>query len=134
MSFEVSGKLLEKYPMLEFRENFKKREFVISQTESSGGFEFTNYLKFQLIQDKCNLIDPFEIGDELKIYFNLKGRKWEKDGNITYFTNLEAWKIDKIQEDNKDFKEGNFQDNIKKFPPEEEDFNSSPDNFDDLPF
>ncbi|MCX6261318.1 MAG: hypothetical protein NTY95_10885, partial [Bacteroidia bacterium] len=31
-------------------------------------------------------------------WFNLKGNKWERDGKINYFTNLDAWKIEKVSE------------------------------------
>lgn len=97
MSFEISGKLIEKYPVMDISDKFRKRDFVISKTETSSGFEYTDYLKFQLVQEKCNLIEPFEIGDEIKVSFNLKGRKWEKEGTTTYFTNLEAWKVEEVR-------------------------------------
>ena len=28
--------------------------------------------------------------------FNIRGRKWEKDGKVNYFSNLEAWRIEKV--------------------------------------
>ena len=99
MSFEINGTLVEKYSEVEVSNKFKKREFVISTTERNNGFEFTEYIKFQLTQDRCGLIDPFNVSDNLKVNFNLKGRKWEKDGTVTYFTNLEAWKIEKTSMD-----------------------------------
>jgi hypothetical protein len=51
-------------------------------------------LKFQLTQDRCSLIDAYNTGQDIRLWFNLRGRKWEKDGNVNYFTNLEAWKIE----------------------------------------
>jgi len=36
------------------------------------------------------------MNEEIKIWFNLKGNKWERDGKINYFTNLDAWKIERI--------------------------------------
>jgi hypothetical protein len=36
------------------------------------------------------VIDPFNEGDQLKVYFDLRGREW----NEKYFTNLNAWKIE----------------------------------------
>jgi len=29
------------------------------------------------------------------VQFNLKGRKWDKDGKTSYFNTLQAWKITK---------------------------------------
>jgi hypothetical protein len=41
--------------------------------------------------------DRFNIGDEVKISFNIKGTKWMKDGRENYITNLDAWRIENIR-------------------------------------
>ncbi len=94
MDYECSGKLTEKYETQQLTDTFRKREFVLEQIEEFNGREFINHIKFQLTQDKCNLLDAYNINDELKVHFNLRGKKWEKDGNVSYFTNLEAWRIE----------------------------------------
>lgn len=96
MSFEINGKLYEKNDTVAVTEKFRKREFVIEKTESTNSGEFTELIKFQLTQDRCDLLDRCNVNDEIKISFNIKGRKWEKDGKISYFTNLEAWRIEKV--------------------------------------
>jgi hypothetical protein len=93
MAFELTGKLVEKFDPQNVSEKFKKREFVIEFRDNPNS-SFTEFIKFQLTQDRCNLIDNFQVGQDLKIWFNLRGRKWEKDGNVSYFTNLEGWKIE----------------------------------------
>jgi hypothetical protein len=100
MSFEINGKLYEKNDTVAVTEKFRKREFVIEKTESSNSGEFTELIKFQLTQDRCDLLDRYNVNDEVKISFNIKGRKWEKDGKISYFTNLEAWRIEKVSNEN----------------------------------
>ena len=99
MSFEISGKLIEKYNTIQVSDRFKKREFVIERTESNGGMDFTDHIKFQLIQDRCNLVEDFNVMDEIKVNFNIRGNKWERDGKVNYFTNLDAWRIEKVQND-----------------------------------
>lgn len=96
MSYELSGTLVKKYDTQEISNKFRKRDFVLEKKETNNGFEFTDYIKFQLTQDKCSVLDPFQEGDIVNVSFNLRGRKWEKNGEITYFTNLEAWKIEKV--------------------------------------
>ncbi len=96
MAFEIEGNLIEKFDTQRVSDNFQKREFVIEQKESRNGYEFQEFLKFQLVQDKCGMIEEFNEGDQLKVSFNIKGRKWEKDGKVNYFTNLEAWRIENI--------------------------------------
>jgi hypothetical protein len=93
MAFEITGKLIEKFETQNVSDKFKKREFVI-EYQDNPNLSFSEMLKFQLTQDRCGLIDTYEIGQEIKVGFNLKGRRWEKDGNVNYFTNLEAWKIE----------------------------------------
>jgi len=100
MSFEISGKLIEKYSTIQVSDRFKKREFVIESNASNGGMEFKDFIKFQLTQDRCNLVDNMNVNDEIKVSFNIRGNKWEKDGKINYFTNLDAWRIDKVQQQN----------------------------------
>lgn len=132
MSFEVSGKLIEKYEVVEISAKFKKREFVIEKKEHSGGFEFVDHIKFQLTQDKCSILDPFSNGDDIKISFNLRGRKWEKDGKVSYFTNLEAWRIEKLVSEAAPDLANSHIDEIPM--PDKEDFPSADQEFEDLPF
>jgi len=94
MSFELEGKLIEKFDVQQVSDSFKKREFVVETTEEGGGRVFTEQIKFQLIQDKTSLIDSLPVNSEVKVSFNLKGRKWEKDGRVNYFTNLDAWRVE----------------------------------------
>lgn len=123
MSFEINGKLVEKFDTQEITSSFKKREFVIEKVESAGGREFTEIIKFQLSQDRCDLIDPYNLNEEIKVHFNIKGRKWEKEGRVSYFTNLEAWRIERVA-----VAQNNMppQQNMDQIPPEVEE--------DDLPF
>ena len=97
MSFEINGRLAEKFETQKVSDKFQKREFVL-EIKSTGatGYEFVDLIKFQSTQDKCSLLDQFNIDDTIRVSFNLRGRKWEKDGQVSYFTNLEAWRIEKL--------------------------------------
>lgn len=94
MGFEITGKLAAKYDTVQRTETFRTREFVIEKTEDIGGRMITNYVKFQSVQDRTSIIDRFNIGDELKVSFNIKGTRWEKNGNVNYITNLDAWRVE----------------------------------------
>jgi hypothetical protein len=96
MSYELTGKLVAKYDTVQRTETFKTREFAVEKTEDINGRTITNYAKFQCVQDKTTIIDRVNIGDEIKVYFNIKGSKWEKDGKVNYITNLDAWRIEQI--------------------------------------
>jgi len=134
MSFETTGKLIEVYPTTAISDKFKKREFVIEQAETKNGFDFKDYVKFQVTQDKCSLPDQVKIGDMVKVSFNLRGRKWEKDGNVNYFTNLEAWKLERVSSKPSGNDDSGFPDPSQATIPENKEFSSSPEELDDLPF
>jgi hypothetical protein len=126
MAFEISGKIIDISPVNQVSDKFRKREFVIEKKESGGGAVFIDYIKFQLIQDKCDLINESYLNEEVKIFFNLKGNKWERDGKINYFTNLDAWKIER----------GSSQGRDQNMPsnPQLEDMPPDNDELSDLPF
>jgi hypothetical protein len=100
MSFEINGKLYEKFDTVIVSDKFRKREFVIEKTESASFGDITDHIKFQLTQDRCDQLDRYNINEEIKISFNIRGRKWEKDGKVSYFSNLEAWRIEKVETGN----------------------------------
>ena len=85
MSFEIEGLLHKKFDTESKTETFQAREFVI---KTSG--TYPQYIKFQLTQDRCSIIDPCNEGQNIKVYFDLRGREW----NEKYFTNLNAWKVE----------------------------------------
>lgn len=97
-SFEVQGTIHSMGETTEYGSNgFTKREFVIQQTGEGVNPSYPNYLAFELIKDKCALLDQYQLGDELKVSFNLNGRLWQKPGQAERcFTSLQAWRIEKL--------------------------------------
>ena len=124
MSYEITGKLVVRFDVVQRSGSFKTREFVIEKTEDANGRSFTNFIKFQCVQDKTAMLDRFSIGEEVKVQFNIKGSRWEKDGKTNYITNLDAWRMEslKLGQNNVNLSEVNYND----APPS--------DNVDDLPF
>ena len=124
MAFEVSGKVIDISPINQVSEKFKKREFVIEKKEAGGAAVFIDYIKFQLLQDKCDLINESFMNEDVKIWFNLKGNKWERDGKINYFTNLDAWRIEKVS--SAPTENGNNPPSFEDIPPEVDDISDLP--------
>lgn len=96
MSYELTGKLLIKYDTVQKSETFRSREFVIEKNEEINGRFIPNFIKFQCLQDRVGIVDAIKQGDEVKVHFNIKGNKWEKNGSTSYFTNLVAWRIEPV--------------------------------------
>ena len=127
MAFEIIGKLIAKFDVVQRSETFKTREFVIENSEDSNGRVFTSYIKFQCVQDKTAMPDRFNVGDEVKVQFNIKGTKWEKDGKVNYITNLDAWRMESVKLGQQHDAAAPDQVNYNDIPPPS-------DNNDDLPF
>jgi len=85
MSFEIEGEIVKIYETQQKSEKFQAREFVIKTADN-----YPQFVKFQLTQDKCDLIDNYKEGQQLKVHFDLRGREW----NDKYFTNLNAWRLE----------------------------------------
>lgn len=93
MSYEKKGKLLLLEDTNKISDKFRKREFVLEDSENP---DYVQLIKFQATQDGCDKLDSFIVGDLVNVHFNVKGRKWEKDGKVSYFNSLDAWKFEKL--------------------------------------
>ena len=92
MSMNLTASIVEIMDVQQVTDSFKKREFVVEYTENP---QYPEYIKFELIQDKCSLLDAHKVGDKVVVHFNLKGRKWtDKMGQVKYFNTLQAWRLE----------------------------------------
>jgi len=124
---EVTGQLKVKFDTQKVSEKFQKRDFVLSTDLSTP---YPQHVSFQITQDKCNLLDQFNPGDELRVQFNLRGREWNGPQGIKYFNTLEAWRIEKVGAGQASAPaQGGMQENVAAPV-----FNSSISDNDDLPF
>ncbi len=123
--FNITGNLKVKGASQQVSEKFKKREFVITDNSS----QYPQFISFQLTQDKCSLIDNFNEGSEIKVFFNLRGREWKSpQGEIKFFNSLEAWKVEGVSAN------APSSNNNSPEPEITETFISSSNSEDDLPF
>ncbi len=120
MSFEVEGKLFKKFETEKKKDTFQTREFVLLDESS----QYPQYIKFQLVQDRCEIIDNLAEGGNVKVYFDLRGREWQGK----FFTNLQAWRVEAAGQESKPrAAAGDF----PSTPPVTSDEGTS---YDDLPF
>ena len=88
---KLEGKLYSKAETKQVSATFKKREFVVEYAENPL---YPEFIKLELSQDKCNLLDQFQTGDWLEVDFNLRGRRWTNpEGAETIINHLQAWKV-----------------------------------------
>ena len=78
---------------------FRKRELVITTEE-----QYPQSILVEFVQDKCDLLDKFEVGKNVKIGINLRGREWTNpQGETKYFNSIQGWNINSfVTEGDKD--------------------------------
>lgn len=75
---------------------FQKRDLVITTEE-----QYPSDIIIQFTQSKCALLDTLQVGQTVKIHFNLQGREWTSpQGEVKYFNTVVGWKIELIQTTN----------------------------------
>lgn len=88
MSFSLSGILYRKFQTETKGNDFRTREFVLYIPG-----QYPEHIKFQLVQNNVELIDNIAENWTVNVTFDVKGRKYEKDGKEQFFNSLNAWKI-----------------------------------------
>jgi hypothetical protein len=88
---DIKGKVHEVSDVMTVSEKFKKRELIVEYAENPT---YPEYIKFEAVQDKVSMFDNIKVGDQVEIFFNLRGRPWtDKNGKTSYFNTLVAWRI-----------------------------------------
>lgn len=92
---EIKGHIKEIGKVTNVTDTFKKRDFVVEYAENPN---YPEYIKFELHQDKVNIIDNITEGQEVEVFFNLRGRPWtDRNGKTSYFNTLAAWKVNVLE-------------------------------------
>ena len=125
MEVQVSIKVIGE--VQEISATFKKRELVVSTDE-----QYPQTLSIEFIQDKTELLNKFEIGQNVKVGINLRGREWEnpQTKEIKYFNSIQGWRIELLENSNSN-DDLHTLDNLSPFEPASE---TNDEDLDDLPF
>ncbi|WP_242131252.1 DUF3127 domain-containing protein [Aestuariivivens marinum] len=105
---------------------FRKREIVVTTEE-----QYPQHILVEFVQDKTDLLSNYQVGQQVRININLRGREWvNPQGETKYFNSIQGWRIEALQQES-------MGDNLPPVPPADafepaEDLND--DDHDDLPF
>lgn len=90
---EVTGKIKMVGDTQTFEEKgFRKRELVVTTEE-----QYPQHILIEFVQDKCDLLDAYRLGENVKVGINLRGREWvNPQGETKYFNSVQGWRIDKL--------------------------------------
>ena len=92
---EITGKIKWIDEVKTYGSNgFRKREIVITTQE-----QYPQNILVEFVQDKCELLDPYQIGQDVRIGINLRGREWvNPEGQTKYFNSIQGWRIDQLDQ------------------------------------
>jgi len=72
---------------------FRKREMVVTTNE-----QYPQMLLVEFVQDKCDLLNNYAVGQDVKVSINLRGREWiNPQGEAVYFNSIQGWRIEVAQ-------------------------------------
>jgi len=71
---------------------FRKRELVVTTDE-----QYPQMIMIEFVQDKCDLLNNYSVGQDVKVSINLRGREWiNPQGEAKYFNSVQGWRIESL--------------------------------------
>jgi len=90
---EVTGKIKVINAEQQVSASFRKRELVVATEE-----QYPQFISINFIQDKCDLLNNYNVGEAVKVSINLRGREWvNPQGETKYFNDIQGWRIERLQ-------------------------------------
>jgi hypothetical protein len=88
---EVIGKIKLIGEVQTFGANgFQKREIVVTTDE-----QYPQMIMIEFTQDKWELLNPYQVGQDVKVSVNLRGREYiNPQGEAKYFNSIQGWRIE----------------------------------------
>ena len=84
------GTVVNVTPLQQISEKFRKQDLTIKTFDE----KYPQFLTFQVVNDKCDLVANLNAGDVVEVSYNLRGREWKSPEGVTkYFNTVEAWSI-----------------------------------------
>ncbi len=90
---EVTGKIKVINAEQQVSASFRKRELVVATEE-----QYPQFISINFVQDKCDLLNNYNVGEAVKVSINLRGREWvNPQGETKYFNDIQGWRIERLQ-------------------------------------
>lgn len=73
---------------------FRKREMVVTTEE-----QYPQHIMIEFVQDKTDLLNSYQVGQNVKISINVRGREWvNPQGETKYFNSIQGWRIEPMDQ------------------------------------
>jgi hypothetical protein len=92
-NMEVLGRVKLINSVQQVSASFKKRELVVTTDE-----QYPQHILIEFAQDKTDLLNNYNVGEQVKVSINLRGREWvNPQGETKFFNSIQGWRIEKVQ-------------------------------------
>jgi translation initiation factor IF-3 len=92
-----------------FGTDFKKRELVVTTDE-----QYPQHILIEFVQDKCDILNNYKVGQSVKVSINLRGREWvNPQGKTKYFNQTQGWRIESVSKTTTQTESPNYQEEEK---------------------
>lgn len=92
MNYELEGQVIEKFDIETFASGFQKQNIVV---KTNG--KYPQEVQIEFTKDNINLLEGIEEGINVKVGFNLNGRRWTSpQGEVKYFNSITGWRMEKV--------------------------------------
>ena len=92
---EVTGRIKVINPTQDVSASFKKRELVVTTEE-----QYPQHIMIEFTQAKVDDLNNFQVGEQVKVSINLRGREWTNpQGETKYFNSIQGWRIERMQQE-----------------------------------
>ena len=71
-------------PINVISDKFSVREFVITTQD-----KYPQHIIFQTVNDRMDIIEPYGEGQQIEVYYNVRGREVGEK----YYNTLDAWRV-----------------------------------------
>ena len=89
---EIKGKVINVKPVETVgANNFKKASIWVETTTD----QYPQTIEIEFIKDKADEIQTIEVGSDVTVKINIRGRKWTgNDGVEKVFTSIQGWNVE----------------------------------------
>jgi len=90
---QIKGKIKVIGQTKTFGSGFTKRDVVVTTQE-----QYPQDILVEFTKDNCETLNNYNVGDEVEVGINLRGREWTSpQGEVKYFNTIQGWKIGTTQ-------------------------------------
>lgn len=92
MAINIKGTVYRIMERQQVSEKFAKREFVVEVADG----KYPQFIPVEATGDRIQLLDGINVGDEVSVDLNIRGRELKKSPSESkFFVSLDMWKVER---------------------------------------